>query len=169
MNKTLLFAILMIIVLSTPIYSVVIGISPSEKHICVGPDETNKISFFPSTDSEVPYGVEILIDQRDIVITGPKTLFLQPKKTTEYEIIVITKEIGYYNSSIYFCGTAEQGIYDVKQCVRGYLFVNVTEDCVSVTPLNLQISSLIAQNKTTIQLILVFLIILVVFYWYSKH
>jgi hypothetical protein len=169
MNKTISFIIVALLLLSAPIYSVVIGISPAEKHVCVGPDEINKFSFFPSTDSEVPYKVDIILNSPILEITGAETLFLQPKTTTDYEITVISDEIGYYNSGVYICGTSDQGSYAVKQCIRGDLFVNVTEDCSSSTPLNLQIANSVAQNKLTIQLILVFFIILVAFYWYSKR
>lgn len=159
MRFGVLLPLIIMLWISMPVFSVALGVSPSTKKVCMGPEETREVYLYPSTDSEVPIEIEILIEGGGLEINGSKKLILKPSSTTEYKIKIRAREEGAYNSSIYFCSSLDD-VLKVKECIKVNLLTNVTKNC----SLEQQTIVWSIDNKSVFLLALIFFAVFVVLY-----
>ncbi len=132
-----LSAVLLFAALVSPAFSFVIGVSPADQTVCVAPGQAEAAKYYLSSTSNVTEQLQVRISNFTW-ISAASAIDVPPEMQIPFEMIASPPSDlseGDYVSLIEFCSiTGVKNGINIESCLGPKLTVNVTSDCMKVTP-----------------------------------
>jgi len=128
--KRLLFLLMLFAIIAAPVYSVVIGVSPNVKNLCMVPGENATAIFTVSSASNRTETLSIQVMNLSWV-TGDKRVSIPSMSGVPTTFYVETAGLpeGMYTTDLYYCAEPIVASIPVKSCIKSQMNVNLSYAC----------------------------------------